>query len=164
MIGGGGFLGRSIVEMLLQRQESVSVFDVKQSFDDSRLKEFVIGDVTRFSDLRQACEGKSVVIHTASPPHGLDEHIYFKVNVEGTQNVIQACRDAGVEKLVYTSSASVVFNGNQLLDGDEQTPYCSQHMDAYNETKSIAEKAVIEANSQSLLTIALRPSGIFGPK
>ncbi len=45
--------------------------------------------------------------------------------------------------------------------GDEGLPYCQQHMDAYNKTKELAERIVLEANGKNgLLTVALRPSGI----
>ncbi|KAJ3336768.1 hypothetical protein HDU83_009120, partial [Entophlyctis luteolus] len=100
----------------------------------------------------------------ASPPHGLGREIYVSVNVDGTQNVVDACLKLGVPHLVYTSSASVVFNGQSLEDADETMPYCKVHVDAYNETKANAERIVLAANCDKLRTAALRPSGIFGPR
>ncbi|KAL2918769.1 erg26, C-3 sterol dehydrogenase [Polyrhizophydium stewartii] len=165
VIGGGGFLGRVIVNQLLERGDTVSVFDLRRSFEDPRLSEFIVGDITSPADVLRACEGKTVVMHTASPPHGLPSSAYFKVNVDGTKNVIRACVQAGVSKLVFTSSASVIFNGKDLINGNEELPYCDVHMDAYNETKALGEQAVLSANGQGgLLTVALRPSGIFGPR
>jgi sterol-4alpha-carboxylate 3-dehydrogenase (decarboxylating) len=65
--------------------------------------------------------------------------------------------------LVYTSSAGVVFHGEDLIDADERLPFPKVPMDAYNETKAEAEEMVLAANGkQGLLTVALRPSGIFG--
>ena len=104
-----------------------------------------------------------------------------RVNVKGTKNVIQACIDnvrttaiilkashlslQGVKQLVFTSSASVVFDGSSLHNVDESRPYCAKHFDAYNESKALAEAAVLEANGKSgLATIALRPASIFGPR
>ena len=81
--------------------------------------------------------------------------------------MIDACIKAQVKKLIYTSSAGVVYNGNDLHNVDEATTgYCDVHMDAYNETKAMAEEAVLKANGKggSLLTCAIRPSAIFGPR
>lgn len=87
------------------------------------------------------------------------------MNVTGTQNVIEACQAAGVPKLVYTSSAGVIYSGQEnLVDADERIPYPKVALDAYNDTKARAEDLVLAANGKrGLLTCALRPSGIFGP-
>ena len=65
--------------------------------------------------------------------------------------------------MVFTSSASVVFNGVDTMDIDERIPFPDVPMDAYNDSKAKAEVAVLEANGKGgLLTVALRPAGIFG--
>ncbi|KAJ3098131.1 hypothetical protein HK100_005167 [Physocladia obscura] len=164
VIGGCGFVGRTIVEMLLQRGEKhVAVFDLRQSFEDARI-EFFTGNLLSAEDLERALAGRTVVIHTASPPHGLKPQVYVDVNVAGTRNVLAACLAQGVAKLVFTSSAGVVFNGQPLRDADETLPYCHPHMDKYNETKMEAEMLVLAANSPRLKTVAIRPTGIFGPR
>lgn len=107
--------------------------------------------------------GATCIIHTASPPHGLDPAIYWKVNVEGTKAVIAAAVAHHVKKLVFTSSAGVIFNGQDVIDVDERLPFPETPLDAYNESKSKAEELVLEANGKSgLKTVALRPAGIFG--
>ncbi|KAJ3145280.1 hypothetical protein HK101_002514, partial [Irineochytrium annulatum] len=166
VIGGCGFLGRVIVSQLLARGEShVTIFDLRQTFDDDRIR-FVIGDITSKADVLNACANQTIVIHTASPPHGLGRDVFWRVNVDGTRNVIDACTApaSSVRKLVYTSSASVIYNGQDLINADESVPYCDVHMDAYNETKAKAEEMVLTAAGGRLLTAALRPSGIFGPR
>lgn len=165
VIGGGGFLGRRIVEIALERNHSVSVFDIKKTFDDDRLDTYFIGDLGAIEDLIVAFANIDVIIHTASPPHGADAALYHAVNVQGTSNVIAAAKKAGVPKLIFTSSASVIYNGNDMINADEKIPYCDMHMDPYNESKALAELMVLESNSPgTLLTVALRPSGIFGPR
>lgn len=68
-----------------------------------------------------------------------------------------------VHKLVFTSSAGVVFNGTDLKGVDERLPFPETPLDAYNESKAKAEQLVLEANGRDgLLTVALRPAGIFG--
>ncbi|TXT08648.1 hypothetical protein VHUM_02776 [Vanrija humicola] len=167
VIGGCGFLGRHIVDALVKRGETnVSVFDIVQRHFDANIT-FFTGDLANIEDIAGAIKksGAKIVIHTASPPHGLAADIYEKVNVVGTHNVIEACQDAGVPKLVYTSSASVIYSGSEnLINADERIPYAAVPLDAYNDTKARAEAAVLAANGkEGLLTCALRPSGIFGP-
>ncbi|KAJ9121954.1 hypothetical protein QFC24_004537 [Naganishia onofrii] len=174
VIGGCGFLGRHIVEQLLARGEnSVSVFDlVQRHFDDAVT--FYTGDITFPEDIGNAIQksGATVIIHTASPIHGQAAALYEKVNVQGTRTVIQSCLTHGVRKLVYTSSAGVVYNGSEnLVDVDERMEVPDAALDAYNKTKADAERLVLLANGVplenntggNLLTCALRPAGIFGP-
>ena len=169
VIGGGGFLGRSICHLLLSgtyNECKVSVFDLRIPNDlDERLTASIQGDITNLKSLLDALKGQDVVIHTASPIHGLAADVYHRVNVQGTLNIIEACKVSKVKKLIYTSSAGVVYNGNDLHYVDETTPFCDVHMDAYNETKAIAEEAILNANGKgNLLTCAIRPSAIFGPR
>ncbi|EFA80236.1 3beta-hydroxysteroid dehydrogenase [Heterostelium album PN500] len=164
VVGGSGFLGRYIVEALLARSErDVHVFDIRKSFEDERVT-FHIGDICNIDDLVEACRGVDTVFHTASPTHGMGYDIYYKVNVTGTENLIEACKRTQVKQLIYTSSSSVVFNGSDIVNGDETLPYVDKHLDPYNKTKELGERAVLAANSTLLLTCAIRPAGIFGPR
>jgi len=163
IIGGGGFLGRHIVDYLINRGEkNIVVFDMRKTFDSPTVR-YVLGDITKFDDLVRAFEGITTVIHTASPTVDVRELLY-KVNVDGTKNVIQACIKAGVKQLVYTSSASVCFDGTAIKNGNEDMPFCKVYPDPYSETKAIAEKSVLEANGKNgLMTCAIRACGLFGP-
>jgi nucleoside-diphosphate-sugar epimerase len=95
------------------------------------------------------------------------------VNVDGTRYLLDACVAAGVGRVVYTSSASVVFDGRPLVMVDEAVPYAARPMDHYTRTKIEGEQLVLAANGRALATpardgatalstTALRPSGIFG--
>jgi sterol-4alpha-carboxylate 3-dehydrogenase (decarboxylating) len=95
----------------------------------------------------------------------LDPAIYFKVNVDGTRAVLAAAAlpTNRVNKLVFTSSAGVVFNGEDIIDVDERLAPPEVAMDAYNESKSRAEELILKANGVGgVKTVALRPAGIFG--
>ena len=88
---------------------------------------------------------------------------FVRANVDGTRNVVEACRAHGVGKLVFTSSPSVVYGGGDLEGVDESIPY-PDHFDAfYPETKAEAERIVLRANGPDLATVALRPHRIWGP-
>ncbi|EGG22763.1 3beta-hydroxysteroid dehydrogenase [Cavenderia fasciculata] len=168
VVGGCGFLGRYIVEALLARGEKkVHIFDIRKSFEDDRVT-FHIGDIRKLEDLERACKGIDTVFHTASPTHGMGYDLYYSVNVTGTEMLVKACQNSGVAQLVYTSSSSVVFNGADIVNGDETLPYVGQHLDPYNKTKELGERAVLDVATNDpnskLAVCAIRPAGIFGPR
>jgi len=164
--GGGGFLGRYIVEQLLARGDAVTVFSRGSYPDLGRLGARLIrGELADADAVREACDGCDVVYHVAAKA-GLwgpwDD--FYRANVTGTENVIAACRANGVRSLVYTSSPSVVFDGSDQCGVDESAPYPNHYESPYPETKAMGEQRVIEANGNDLLTTSLRPHLIFGPR
>ncbi|KAL6941219.1 erg26, C-3 sterol dehydrogenase [Hanseniaspora osmophila] len=177
LIGGSGFLGLHLIQQFYEvsPRPKISVFDVRPlpeklskqfSFDPKEIG-FFKGDLTSSADVSQAIKesGANVVVHSASPMHGNAQEVYEKVNVEGTRNVLDVAKSCGVKAFVYTSSAGVIFNGQDIHNADETWPIPEIPMDGYNETKAIAEEMVLKANDSAneFLTIALRPAGIFGP-
>ena len=87
----------------------------------------------------------------------------FAVNVRGVEHVVRACREAGVARLIHTSSNNVTFD-DPVIDGDESLPYAANPKDLYTKTKILGEKTALAANGQEgLLTCAIRPGGIYGP-
>lgn len=71
----------------------------------------------------------------------------WETNVEGTRNLIKACRAHGVTQLIYLSSSCVVDAGNDIQNGDEESlPYPRHHLDHYSTTKAEAERLVLMAN------------------
>lgn len=169
VVGGAGFLGRHIVRRLLEHprfRDHVRVFDLRDP-QIPGVEKAITGDLRKAEDVVAAVSGADVVIHvaTATPTseNALDKELMDGVNVRGTYNVVEACRHAGVRRLVYTSSASVVFTGHDLDGVDEaSTPYAAKPHDHYTATKIEGERIVLAANDARLATCALRPSGIFG--
>ncbi len=97
MIGGCGFLGRHMVELLLNRGYQVNVFDIRVTFKDDRVT-FFTGDLCNKRDILPALEGVGTVFHHASPPADCpDRSVFYKVNVEGTKVLLDACKEAGVQ-------------------------------------------------------------------
>ena len=164
--GGGGFLGNAIVKKLVERGDRVLSFS-RRSYPElsSAGVEQVQGDISDRHAVEAACKDMDLVFHVAAKP-GIwgDYDIYFKTNVVGTHNVVAGCKTHGVSRLVYTSSPSVVFDGTDMEGVDESVPYPKHFHTHYPKTKAIAEQYVIQAASRHLMTIALRPHLIWGPK
>lgn len=163
--GGGGFLGKAIIRMLLDKRHSVRSFsrgdypELRQMGVETRC-----GDLADYSDVDQAVTGCDAVFHAgARTGVSVDYEPFFRTNVIGTQNVLDACKRRGVSKLVYTSSPSVTFDGTDQEGADESTPYAKKFIAHYPRTKALAERLVLAANSSTLSTVALRPHLIWGP-
>jgi nucleoside-diphosphate-sugar epimerase len=163
--GGGGFLGGAIIDQLLRRGDSVRSFQ-RGDYPQLTAKgvEVVKGDVADAAAVIAACEGVDVVFHVAAKAGAWGPYEdYHRANVGGTRNVLAGCRAHGVRKLVYTSSPSVVFDGQDMEGQDERVPYAAHYEAPYPATKAEAEKAVLASNSEDLWTVALRPHLIWGP-
>ncbi|KAH9821653.1 3-beta hydroxysteroid dehydrogenase/isomerase family-domain-containing protein [Melampsora americana] len=197
VIGGEGFLGHNLISELVKSypNSSITSLDLIQRYFTSTSIEltnqssneekfmkhsFIKSDLTSLNELIDCFNQikPEIVFHTASPWIGSGKEICEKVNILGTQNVIEACKKVNVKKLVYTSSAGVVYNGEDLINVDERLPIPETALDHYNITKvgieihilnhivgsAKAEAIVLKANdNDKLLTCALRPAGIFGP-
>jgi nucleoside-diphosphate-sugar epimerase len=88
---------------------------------------------------------------------------FLAINVEGTQAVIDGCREGGVSRLVYISSPAVIFTGEDHEEADERHPYAPAFSSAYAESKKLAEDRVNAAHAAGLPAVILRPKAIFGP-
>lgn len=164
--GGGGFLGRYIVEQLRERGDAVTVFARGNYPELEQIGATLVrGDLQDRDAIQAACAGMNAVFHVAARPGiwGTWESFY-QPNVVGTQNMIDACRAQHVPKLIFTSSPSVVFDNQPQAGCDERLPYPQQFENVYSHTKALAEQLVINANSAELLTVALRPHLIWGPR
>lgn len=165
--GGGGFLGRYIVEKLIARGDFVRVLGRNRYPALEQLGvEAVQADLRNSSAVTRACEKIDVVFHVAALPAIWGKwQDFYGINVEGTKNVLAGCRAQGVSKLVYTSTPSVVFDQSDLRNIDESYPYPQNYDCYYPQTKAMAERVVIAANGRDgLLTAALRPHLVWGPR
>ena len=164
--GGGGFLGLAVVEQLLARGDQVRSFarGPYPGLADLGV-EVRRGDLRDAQAVEQACAGCDVVFHVAAKAGIWGRYAaYYEPNVRGTQNVLAACREHGVHRLVYTSSPSVVFDGRSMEGVDESVPYPQRQHSHYAATKALGEQAVLAANGTTLRTLALRPHLIWGPR
>lgn len=165
--GGGGFLGLRIVELLRECGAEDVIAIGRRSYPDA----VAVGARSRIADvadadaIRAALEGVDTVVHTAAIA-GVwgPASSYERTNVHGTLNVLAACREHGIRRLVLTSSPSAVFDGRDHVDALNDLPYPERYLAHYPRTKAEAERAVLAANDTTLATVALRPHLIFGPR
>ncbi len=151
--GGHGFLGAELVRQLRQEGHEATAASRQSGVD-----------ILDRAALTEAMVGHDVVFHVAAKAGVWGPAADFvAANVTGTENVLAAARAAGVGRLIYTSSPSVVFDGRDHLDAGNDLPYPSRWLADYPRTKALAEQLVLGANSASLRTVALRPHLIYGP-
>lgn len=163
--GGGGFLGKALVKRLLERGDRVRSFS-RGDYPELRALGVDVqrGDLADKNAVITAVKGCDAVFHVAAKPGIWGRYSeYHATNVTGTENVIAACRQTGVTKLVYTSSPSVVFGGDGMEGINESAPYPKNHPTHYLKTKAKAESKVLSTNSSDLATVVLRPHLIWGP-
>ncbi|MBW2999890.1 NAD-dependent epimerase/dehydratase family protein [Candidatus Woesearchaeota archaeon] len=163
--GGGGFLGKALAKALVKKGHQVRSFS-RGDYPELRALGIEVrqGDIADENSLLAATEGCDAVFHVAAKAGvwGSYEE-YYKPNVLGTKNVINACIKNKVKRLIFTSSPSVVFD-NASQDGvNESEQYPKKFLSYYPKTKAIAEKLVLKANSPELATVSLRPHLIWGP-
>lgn len=164
--GGGGFVGKALCRAL--RQQGHEVLSLSRGAYPELVAEGIqtaqvdlAADSSMWWELLKGAHG---VFHTAAKVDMFGRYDdFYRTNVVGTQNVIAACRKAGVPNLVFTSSPSVIHDGSDLCGVDESYPYPKHYEAFYPETKAIAEKQVRAAHGAELRTVSLRPHLIWGP-
>lgn len=163
--GGGGFVGGYIIDLLLARGYGVRSFGRSaQPALEKKGVEVVCGDLASADDVRAACRGIDAVFHVAAKAGVWGSwDSFYQPNVVGTRNVVEGCQAEGIPRLVYTSTPSVVFNGEPIRGGGSEMPYGRNWLCHYAHTKAIAEREALGANSDALKVVALRPHLIFGP-
>ncbi|PIE67898.1 MAG: 3-beta hydroxysteroid dehydrogenase [Deltaproteobacteria bacterium] len=163
--GGGGFLGKAILRLLMERGHALTSFSrgTYPELDAMGVGQWQ-GDLVDADAVEAACKGRDAVFHVAAKAGVWGSYeSYHGPNVVGTQNVINACRTGGVPMLIHTSSPSVVFDGNDMQGADESAPYPERFHSPYPQTKAEAECVVLNAANERLKTIVMRPHLIWGP-
>ncbi|MBT8046932.1 MAG: NAD-dependent epimerase/dehydratase family protein [Xanthomonadales bacterium] len=163
--GGGGFLGSSICRQLTSLGHEVLAYQRNPADHlEAEGVRSITGDITDAEALASAATGCGAIVHTAGKA-GIwgDPEDYRRINVDGTANVIDACRRNGIPVLVHTSSPSIVHSGGDISGADESLPIADHFTAPYPESKAAAEKMITAANAPDLFTAALRPHLIWGP-
>ncbi len=164
--GGSGFVGRNLIGALIERGVIVSALarsDAAIAAVEAAGATAIRGDLDSLEAMRDGMTGCDVVFHAAAVVTLWGDPDYFhRINVRGTQNVIDAAKTAGVTRLVHVSTEAVLAGGKPIVDADETWPYPRKPAGLYPLTKGLAEQRVLAANSAQLTTVAVRPPLIWG--
>lgn len=162
--GASGFLGWQVARKLLARGWKVRALVRPGSRIRDLEVETVNGDLRDLDSLHRAVAGCAVVFHVAADyrlwARNPDE--IYQSNVDGTRNLLNAARRAGIERFVYTSTVGCIGIPAAGL-GDENTPVALDHMQgAYKRSKFLAEQAVREAASGGFPAVIVNPTAPVG--
>ena len=164
--GGGGFLGRYVVEACLAHGHAVSAFgrSAYPELEALGVRCFS-ADLADAAAVSSAVAGHDAVIHAAAKTGIVGRRAdFWRANVEGTRNVLAACREHGVKRLVHTGSPSTTFDGRDQRRVAGDLPHARRFLAAYPESKAASERLVLEANGKELATCVLRPHLMIGPR
>lgn len=166
--GGAGFLGRHLVRLLSERGEAVRVLDLTAPEPPPAGVEWVRGDILDRDALDRAFAGVGRVYHLAANPNlwAVDKQVFERVNHEGTRRVLEAAVRAGVERLVHTSTESILAGGRRPgdppMDG-ARLPELARMPGPYCRSKYLAERAALDAARAGLPVVVVSPTCPVGP-
>jgi dihydroflavonol-4-reductase len=167
--GATGFVGAAVARALSVAGWQVRVL-VRAGSDRGNLQrlavEVVEGDLADLSSLERALEGCSGLFHVAADYRlgARDPQALYRTNVEGTRNILNAARTAGVGRIVYTSSVATIGIPSDGSPGDERTPVTLSNMIGhYKRSKYLAEEVVRDAARMGMSVVIVNPSTPVGP-
>lgn len=162
--GASGFLGWHVARVLLERGHSVRALVRAGSRVDQLDVEPVTGDLRDPASLARAIAGCGLVFHVAADYRlwAKDPAELYRSNVDGTRYLLQAARDAGVERVVYTSTVGCIGIPHGGV-GAEETPVSLQDMAGdYKRSKFLAERVALEFAREGLPVVIVNPTAPIG--
>lgn len=163
--GASGFIGGHVAEALAKGHEVLALSRSAHGAQTARERGATpvmgsLGAVTL-----QDLEGVDAVVHCAAfvQEWGTREE-FWAANVDGTRQLLDVARRAGVKRFVHVGSEAALFAGDDLIDVDETHPYPERQRFLYSETKAEAERLVLAASGPDFTTISLRPRFVWGPR
>lgn len=167
--GGTGFVGSHIARVLADAGHEVRVLHRASSRLDALAGipyESALGDILDADSLRAACQGCDWVFHVAAVADywRADAARMFEANVEGTRRVLRAAREAGVRRVVFTSSAAAIGLRPDNQPADESVPFnLPPERFPYGYSKAQAQQVVDEAVQSGQDVVTVNPVIIMGP-
>ena len=163
--GGAGFIGRHIIKHALSQGWKVKAFDLKPISEiDHQHFDFIVGDVTNLEEVSTSTIGCDAVVHLAALVSVQESMAKPKkthqINVIGTRNVIQACEQAKITRLIVASSAAVYGSETKMPLSEDQAGAC---LSPYAESKWKNESQVVSARKRGMDAVALRFFNVYGP-
>jgi dihydroflavonol-4-reductase len=167
--GATGFVGAAVARALLADGWEVRAL-VREGSNRSNLRELAVelavGDLTDRPSLDRAVAECGALFHVAADYRlgAPDPSELYRANVDGTRNILTAARQAGVGRVVYTSSVATIGIPADGTPGDERTPVTLQAMIGhYKRSKFLAEQVALEAARDGLSLVIVNPSTPIGP-
>ena len=164
--GGSGFIGGKLIRRLVEdgwRVRALARSDAAAEKVSQAGAEPVRGDLDDTDSLRAGAEGADVTFHAAAHLGEWGKREEFeRANVQGTRNVVEASRAAGVRRFVHVGTEAALMAGEPLVDTNEDAPLRPDSKALYSATKAQAEQVVRAANDDSLETVVIRPRLVWG--
>jgi dihydroflavonol-4-reductase len=166
--GGSGFVGGAVVRALVEQDWDVVALARTEASAGALAREGArpaLGDVSHPDSIRRAMIGCEVVFHAAGMNASClpDQSPLFRVNVEGTRNVLEAAARAGVRRFVHTSSAAAIGEPAGTI-GREDTAHREWFLTAYERSKFEAERVVLDRGPElGLEVVCVDPASVQGP-
>jgi len=166
--GGAGFIGKHLVNYLLHKGNVITIFDNFSNSEENSMGYFIKngvkvinGDIRKFEEILKETENQDILIHLAAKI-SVSESILnpsetFEVNVDGTKNVLEACKKNNVKKIIIASSAAVYGEGSSGMKLRESTK--TNPISPYGKSKLVMEQ---EIRKNNINCIILRFFNIFG--
>jgi UDP-glucose 4-epimerase len=166
--GGAGFIGKHLVNYLLDKGNVITIFDNFSNSEENSMGYFIKngvkvinGDIRKFEEILKETENQDILIHLAAKI-SVSESILnpsetFEVNVDGTKNVLEACKRSNIKKVIIASSAAVYGESVPKIKLKENTK--TNPISPYGKSKLIMEQ---EIRKNNINCIILRFFNIFG--
>ncbi|MBI2620141.1 MAG: SDR family oxidoreductase [Ignavibacteriales bacterium] len=167
--GATGFIGTKLVNELVRNGHAVHALSRptsnREGLDHERIK-FVMGDITDKESLRRGMEGCTQAYHLAAYAKNWapDPSLFYLQNLEGMKNVFDAAREAGVGRVVFTSTIVVFGPTPPRVVGNETMPRITRrYFTEYEESKAIAEQEALGYVARGHSIVIVNPTRVYGP-
>ena len=161
--GASGFIGRHLLKEFRERSWPTRVLQHKNSIPKDIPCEVITGDIRDPDSVRKFMEGTDTVFHLAAALGAslIADEDFIRINTEGTENILKAAKEVGVQRVIHFSSAGVLGAVKRGEVADEKYPPHPQNI--YDQTKLNAERLVLQHAAQGANAVAIRPGWVYGP-
>ncbi len=165
--GATGFIGRNLAESL--RTDGLDIRATGRSHEVGRALldkgiDFYPADLLDVTKLTEAFTPADCVIHCAGKTADWGKGSeFYDVNVVGTRNVVRACEEHGIKKILLTSTPSLYFTGHDRFDISESEPLPAKPLTHYARTKQVTEEELFALRRKGYQVIVFRPRAVYGP-
>ena len=163
--GATGFIGRNMAEEFYSKGYEIVATGRSEQIG-RKLEQigisFVPADITEKEEISKVFCSADYVIHCAGKAGDWGSYKdFYEINVKGTKNIINACDAHGINQLIFMSSPSVYYNGQNRIDIRESDPLPEKQF-YYGKTKLMAEKIILDHSKNGFKSVILRPRAVYG--